>query len=324
MHAAWIDRRGPATGIHFGELPVPAPGPSEVLVRVAAIAVNPVDTFVRSGAYATPMPFPFVIGRDLVGAIAACGPRVVGFAVGDPVWSNSLGHAGRQGASAEYAVVGVERLYPLAAGTDPVTMAAVAHPAATAYLALVIHGRMEAGDTVLVAGAAGNVGRAATTLASRAGARVIATASATDLETCRSLGAQHALDYRDPDLADRLREVAGGVLAVHVDTSGHHDLGLALELLERRGRIIVMAGLAERPELPVGALYTHDAQVLGFAISNAHVNELASAAHRINELRASGALGPRAVQELPLSAAAEAHHLLESGQASQTRLVLRP
>lgn len=324
MHAAYIERRGPAEDIRFGELPVPAPGPADLLVGVRAVAVNAVDTFVRSGAYQTPLPFPFVIGRDLVGAVVARGPDATGFDVGDQVWSNSLGHAGRQGAAAEFAVVAADRAYPLPPGADPVSTVAVLHPAATAHLALFTHGRLRAGETVLVAGGAGNVGRAATILASRAGARVIATAGAADLGACRLLGADVAVDYRSPDLAELLSGAAPDGVDVHLDTSGHHDLDLAVGLLGLGGRIVLMAGLDRRPELPVGPLYTRDARIVGFAISNAGIAELARAASRINQLVAERALAPRAVEVLSLAAAAEAHRRLESGRAAHTRLVLVP
>lgn len=92
---------------------MPVPGPADVLVRVDALAVNHVDTFVRSGAYRTETPFPFIIGRDLAGTVTATGPDVSGFRPGDRVWSNSLGHDGRQGSFAQWASVPVERLYRL-------------------------------------------------------------------------------------------------------------------------------------------------------------------------------------------------------------------
>ena len=323
-YAAYIEERGPAETIRYGQIPVPVPGPTDVLVHVEAVAVNPVDTFVRSGAFATALPFPFVIGRDLVGTVAACGPGAARFTVGERVWSNSLGHAGRQGAAAEYVVVPADRLYPLPGGADPVTTVAILQPAATAYLALTVHGRLRAGETVLIAGAAGHVGRAATMLATGAGARVIATARAADLDTCRSLGADVALDYGDPDLSRRLHEAVPTGVDVHLDTSGHQNLDLAVDVLAPRGRIVVMAGLTQRPELPAGAFYTRDAQIVGFAISNATSSELADAAERINQLIADGVLRPRRVEELPLSSAATAHKRLETGQAAGTRLVLRP
>lgn len=110
---------------------------------------------------------------------------------------------------------------------------------------------------------------------------------------------------------------------MHVDTSGHHDLDLAVGLMAPRGRIVLLAGMTARPELPVGAVYTHDLQLRGLAISAARVDELAAAAHRINQLVADGSLRPRAVEALPLSAAAEAHRRLEAGEARGVRLVLR-
>lgn len=322
MYAAYIDGCGPPEEIRLGRLPVPVPGPTDVLVRVHAVSVNHVDTFVRSGAYPTTLPFPFVIGRDVVGTVAALGPGVAGFAVGDPVWCNSLGHAGRQGGAAQYAVVAADRLYRLPAEADPVTMVAVAHPAATAYLALHVHARLQAGETVLIGGAAGHVGRAAVVMAR--GARIVATAAAADLHAVRELGADVTLDYRDPQPAARLHEAAPDGLDVHMDTSGHHDLDLALGLLAPRGRVVLLAGLGTRPELPVGALYTRDAQLVGFAISNATTAELAAAAHRINQLVGTGSLAPRAVEHLPLSAAPEAHRLLETGGAKGVRLILHP
>jgi NADPH:quinone reductase-like Zn-dependent oxidoreductase len=150
MRAAYITELGPAEAIRVGELPVPVPGPTGVLVRVEVVVVDPVDTMVRSGAYRTPTPFPFVVGRDLVGTVAEVGAGVAGFPAGDRVWCNSLGHGGRQGSFADYAVVPGERLYHLPAGVDPVGAVAVAHPAATAYLALFRHGGLRPAEAVYV------------------------------------------------------------------------------------------------------------------------------------------------------------------------------
>ncbi|MZD56159.1 alcohol dehydrogenase catalytic domain-containing protein, partial [Streptomyces sp. SID5606] len=161
MRAAYIDAVGPADAIRHGPLPVPPAGPTDVLVRVCAVAVDPVDTFVRSGAYATPLPLPFVVGRDLVGEVAHAGPGAAGFTPGQRVWCNSLGHAGRQGSFAEYAAVAADRLYAAPPGVDAEHLVAAAHPAASAWLALFRHGRLRAGETVYVGGGAGNVGGAA-------------------------------------------------------------------------------------------------------------------------------------------------------------------
>ncbi|MFF4346880.1 NADPH:quinone reductase [Streptomyces sp. NPDC001530] len=319
MRAAYVEQLGPPDVIRYGELATPVPGPDEVLVDVAATTVNPVDTFVRSGVFRTPLEFPFVIGRDLVGTVASAGG---GFAVGDAVWCNSLGHGGRQGAAAERAAVPVDRLYRLPAGVPPEVAVAVVHPAATAYLALFTHGGLGPGKTVLVGGAAGNVGAALVVLAVRAGARVIATASPRDHDYCQGLGASEVVDYHAPDLTRRLAQLAPAGFDLHVDTSGRNDLAAAVALLAHRGRIVLLAGAKDEPVLPVGPLYMKDASVRGFAISHATTAELAAAATTINDLLARDLLRPRTTQTLPLSAAADVHHRMERGELHGKRVVL--
>jgi NADPH:quinone reductase-like Zn-dependent oxidoreductase len=320
MRAAYITQLGPAEEIRFGDLPVPVPGPTDVLVRVEVVAVNPVDVLVRSGGYPTPTPFPFVVGRDLMGTVAEVGPGAVGFAVGDRVWCNSLGHGGRQGSSAEYAVVPAERLYHLPGAADPVEAVALFHPGATAYLALFRRGGLRATETVYVGGAAGNVGTALTGLASIGGARVLAGARAEDAEWCRAAGADEVVDYRDPDLRGRLAALAPAGVDLYVDTSGHLDLPAALDLLADGGRIVLMAGPAQRLTLPAGALYTHDRRIVGFVISRAGTGELAEAAAVLNGRLAAGDLPVRIRAVWPLERTVEAHQAVERGLRGRTVL----
>lgn len=322
MHAAYVTAPGPAETIRYDRIPVPVFGPTDVLVRVRLVAADPVDVFVRSGAYPTPMTSPFVIGRDLVGEVAAVGPGVAGFVPGQPVWCNSLGHAGRQGSFAEYAVVAADRLYPAPPDLDPTDLVAAAHPAATAWLALFRHGRLRAGENVHVGGGAGNVGSAAVALAVAAGARVVATARPEDFASVRALGAAEVLDYRDPDLPGGLRTATPDGYRLWVDTSGRGDLATGVGLLTNGGRLVVMAGLHATPTLPLGPLYTRDASVAGFAISNASVTDLADAADGVVLLLRTTPWRPRIADRLPLSLAAEAHRRLEEGEVSG-RLVLR-
>lgn len=324
MRAAYIDSVGPADAIHYGDVPVPSVGPTDVLVRVAAVAVNPVDTFVRSGAYATPLPFPFVIGRDLVGEVALAGPGAAGFAPGQRVWCDSLGHAGRQGSFAQYATVAAERLYAAPPDVDEEALVAAAHPAASAWLALFRHGRLAPGETVYIGGGAGNVGGAAVALAARAGARVIATARARDAAALRGLGAAEVFDHRSPDVAEQVRRAAPDGYDLHLDTSGHAVLADAVDLLARGGRLVVMVGLgAGQAALPVSRLYTKDASIVGFAISNATTADLAGAAEGVVGVLRDTPWRPRVADRLPLSAAARAHRRLEAGEV-RGRLVLRP
>lgn len=324
MHAAYIEQLGSPDEIRYGELPTPRPGPTDVLVAVTATTVNPVDTFVRSGVFRTPVSFPLVIGRDLVGTVVETGPGAAGFSIGDRVWSNSLGHGGRQGAAAERAVVPADRLYRLPDEVDPETALGVLHPAGTAYLALFSHAGIRPGDTVFIAGAAGNVGSALVVMAVDAGARVVATASAKDAAYVRSLGADHVFPYEDPGLAALLRAAAPAGIDIWIDTFGTNDLTAAVDLIAPRARIVLLAGVAARPALPVGPFYMKDASIRGFVISHARVDELAAAAVSVNRLLAAGRLRPRTIERIPLSAAADAHRRMEKGELRGKRLIIRP
>lgn len=324
MNAAYVEELGGPDRIRYGKLPVPRIGPTDVLVAVRSVTVNPVDTFVRSGAYRTPTPFPFVIGRDLAGTVADTGSGAAGFAVGDSVWCNSLGHDGRQGSFAEYAAVPADRLYHLPTGVDPDQAVGIAHMAATAWLGLFRHARVRLGQTVYIGGGAGNIGDAAVRLAAAAGARVIASASGAGLERARNAGAAAVVDYRDPDMTEQIRAAAPGGLDLYWDTSGHHDLDAAVSLMARGGRILLTAagGHAHAP-LPISAAYTHDVTLTGFAISNATVADLAAAAAVLGEKLADGTLRARIADTLPLAHAAEAHRRLEAGHVAG-RLILHP
>lgn len=312
MRAAFVAQLGPADTIQYGTLPDPVPTADEVLVDVVATTVNPVDTFVRSGAFPTEVPMPLVMSRDLVGRVAA---PAHGFAQDDWVWSNSLGHGGRQGAAATRAVVPAPRLYRLPPGADPIEAVAAVHPGATAYLALYTHGGLRPGARVLIVGGGGNVGSAAITMAVGAGAEVHTTASAQDLAYCASLGATPT-DYRNPRLPSEVD--------LYVDCAGVNDLETAVPLLAPRGRVVLLAGASARPVLPVGPLYTNDCSIAGFVISHATVAELADAANHLNPLLAKGTLTPREIEEHPLSAAAETHKRLEQGALHGRRAILRP
>jgi len=351
MNAAYIEELTGADGIRYGRTPVPRPGAREVLVRVAAVTANHVDTFVRSGRFATDLHFPQILSRDLVGTVVDVGTEVAqaqvsqaqathaqaaeagGFAAGDMVWSHSLGYDGRQGSAAEFALVEADRLYHLPAGVDPLQAVAVLHPGATAFLALQQHARLQSGECVYVGGGAGQVGSALIVQAARAGARVVASARSEDASYCRELGAEAVLDYRSPTLATELAEAVAGQAAagsgrtgvdVYVETSGKHDFAQAIDSLAKGGRIILLAGVEAESPLPVGKLYTRDGSLLGFVISNAGVAELARSAACVNELLAGGLLRPRKIEVMPLAQLARAHRLLESGQVRGTRLVLVP
>lgn len=324
MKAAFVRERGPVESIEYSDLPTPQPGAHEVLVRVTTVAVNPVDTLVRSGAYRTQLPFPFVLGRDLVGSVVAVGERVTHFHEDQPVWTNSLGHNGRQGSFGEYACVPEERAYHLPPHVDPDLAVAALHPAATAYTGLVHHAWVRPSDVVFVGGGAGNVGSAVLQLASSIGCRVIVSAHGEDdTAWCRENGAEAVMDYQDTNLAAQVRAAAAHGVDIHWDTSGRYDLEQTAQMLAFGGRVLLTAGSEARPVLPVGSFYRHNARLLGFVLSAARVGDLAEAAVTINRMLATGRLVPRIAEVMPLSRAAEAHRRMESG-AVRGRLVLRP
>jgi NADPH:quinone reductase-like Zn-dependent oxidoreductase len=325
MYAAYINERGPAKNIIYGTLPVPSPLPSEVLIKSAALGVNHVDTFIRSGAVMVGMTFPFIIGRDVVGTVVKVGSDVQGFREGQWVWCNSLGFDGRPGAFAEYCAVAAERLYHLPSEADPAEAAAVVHAAATACVGLFRDAKIGRGETVVVHGAGGAVGSAVVQLASAAGAKVIATTRAGNLSWSRECGAEEALDYTEPELHKRIRKLAPDGVDVYWDNSGRPEFENNVRLLGRGGRIVVLAGLNARPSLPVGELYTRDGKILGFAITNASVPDLAAAATQINKRLADGSLRARIGARYDLADARAVHERLEQdSRGLKGRIVVTP
>jgi NADPH:quinone reductase-like Zn-dependent oxidoreductase len=322
MRAAYVTELGSPANIQVGELAEPKLGALDVLVRTQALTVNFVDTLVRSGRYPTPKTFPFVIGRDLVGVVAAKGDAVNDFSVGDAVWSNSLGHRGLQGSFAEFAAVPHDRLYPLPDAADPVETVALLHPAGTAYLALFREAGLRYGETVVVSGAAGAVGSTAVQFAAASGAHVIATAREEDAGGCRSAGAGMVFDYRDPDLWARIGAAAPGGVHVFLETSRHYDFPQTLPLLARGGRFILITSMGPPAQLPLEQLYLRDASVRGFTISTATVTDLAEAARAINDGISRRLLRVRIGTQLPLEESAQAHRLMEEG--TRGRIIVLP
>lgn len=302
---------------------MPVVGASEVLVKVQAVAINPVDNYIRTGRFVTPVPLPFIVGRDLVGTVVEAGSSAFGFAAGDRVWCNSLGHDGRQGAAAEYVAVPADRLYRLPDGADAEQAAALAQPAATAYLGCCVHGRIRAGETVFIGGGAGNVGLAAIRMAALAGAQVLATARPDDHQRCRDAGARVVVDYRAPALVDRILEVPADGVDVYWETSGEHDFDRVDRVAAAGCRVLITAAVDRRPSLPLAPFYMRDISLIGFVISRATVDQLRAAAELINTELAAGTLSARIADRLPLEQTAEAYRRLADGEV-RGRLLLLP
>lgn len=321
MKAAYIERLGPAENVRFGDLPQPTIGASQVLVKVTAVATNPIDTYIRRGAYSTRMEFPFILGRDMVGTVEAVGGAVKHFSPGARVWCNNQGYRGLQGTFAQYLAIDEDLLYPLPDSADPKETVAVLHSATTASIGLLREAKLRQGESVFINGGAGNVGSAVLQLAANLGARVIVTAgSEEDLAYCRSLGAERAVNYKSAEVVKEIGKFAPAGIDVYWDTTTRPDFERAVPLLAHRGRIILMAGLEARPVFPVGPFYTKDCLLHGFAISNATSGELRDCAKAINESLASAKLKARISRVMPLAEAAAAHQLLEDSLHGLTRL----
>lgn len=313
MRAAFIHATGGPEVIQVGELPQPTPGPGEVLVKVAAAAVNPIDTYLRSGAVAMPLPKPFIIGCDLAGKVIAVGPGALRFKVGDRVWGSNQGLLGRQGTLAEYVAVAEQWLYPIPDGVAEIEAAASALTGITAHLGLFQWARLQRGDRVYVAGGAGGVGSMVIQMAKAAGATVATTVgSAEKADLAAKLGADCVINYKTDDLRAKLSEFTGGQgLHVWYETQREQDFLGLVPLMAKRGRMVVMAGRTAQPLFPVGPFYTRDLSLFGFAMFNATPEEQRVCATDINRWLSEGKLRPLIGRRLPLAEAAAAHRLQE-------------
>jgi NADPH2:quinone reductase len=314
MKAAFIERPGSSDEIRYGDLPDPEPAPSQVLVRVSALTVNPIDTYIRSGAYPIALPHPFVIGRDMTGTVERVGAGATRFQTGDRVWCNNQGYDGRQGTFAELVAVDEPLLYHLPASADPIESVAVLHSGLTAVVGLFSRAKIARGERLFVNGGDGNVGTAVLQFAKTAGAIVVVTSGSEEkARWCEALGADAVIDYKHADVVNTLRTIHPEGVDVYWDAAGNIDFDDVLAVVRRRARIVVMAGLSHRASFPVGAFYTRNCSLFGFTVTDARVDELAESAARINDALANGSLRGRIHAVLPLSRASEAHRLVERG-----------
>lgn len=314
MKAAFITQTGPPKTIQYSELPTPTPGPTEVLVKVKAVAVNPIDTYIRSGAIAMPLKFPYIVGCDLAGVVEAVGADVKRFKVGDRVWGSNQSLAGRQGSFAEYAAVDEKWLYKTPDDRSDACAAAGALVGITAHLGLFFHAGLKAGEIVFVNGGTGGVGNVVVQLAKAAGAKVITTVGSKEKQQiAEGLGADLALDYHSPTLDDDIRKFAAQNNGIQIwfETQREPTLERTVGMMSPRGRIILMAGRTARPEFPVGPFYVKDLRLLGFAMFNATPDEQRAAADELNKFAAAGKWKSQISETLPLSEAAKAHRLQE-------------
>lgn len=332
MKAAFINKTGASDVLQYGDLPDPEAQSGQVLVRVGAVAVNPIDTYIRSATVQLQLKFPYIVGCDLAGTVEAIGPDVTRFKVGDRVWGSNQSLFGRQGTFAELVPVGEDWLYPTPNGMSDETAAAGALVGLTAHLGLHLHAGLQAGEVVFINGGTGGVGAAVTQLAKAAGAKVVATVGSDEKKTLsESLGADCVINYHDDRLDEQIGEfaAANGGLHVWFETQREPSPDRSVSMMSPRGRIILMAGRTARPEFPVGPFYVKDLRLIGFAMFNATPDEQRVSADAINAAFEAGSWNPQIGRTFPLSEAAAAHQLQEDNTLNMSgtlsgKIVLTP
>lgn len=330
MKAAYITQTGSPEVIIYGDLPTPNPGPTECLIKVEAVDVNPIDTYVRSGMVPAKLTFPFILGRDLAGQIVEAGTQVKRFRPGDRVWATNQGFAGRQGTFSEFAAVDECWLHATPPNAKSEDIVALSLVGLTAHLGLFRDAKLKSGETLFVNGGSGGVGSTVLQMAKITGARVITTAGDDKKAAlCRDLGADLAINYKTQDVDAAIKSFVPDGVNVWWETLREPNFERTIPLLAACGRMVVMAGRDAHPAFPVGQFYTKDCSLFGFAMFNSSPDEQRAAAADINRWMAEGRLKARIDRILQLSEAATAHRLQEESTVHKSgalagKIVLKP
>jgi NADPH:quinone reductase-like Zn-dependent oxidoreductase len=302
MKAVRLHAYGGPEVLVYEDAPVPEPGAGEVRIRVRAAGVNPFDWKVRSGHMKQflPLALPAVLGGDVAGVVELLGEGVTAFAVGDEVFGDAV--FSKAGAYAELAISRADAIAAKPKSLDFDHAASVPTPALTAWQALFAAGGLGAGQTVLLHGMGGAVGRLALQFAKEAGARVLGTASAADREELLRLGADAVIDYRSA----RFEDVAAGVNLV-IDTVGGETQARSFAVLAKGGMLV---SLVQPPSEELAKQHGVRAQ---FMSKQPRKSELEQITARLDE----GKLTLAPIVIVPLAEAARAHAMGEGGKAKK-------
>lgn len=304
MQAIILPRFGGPDAFALSEIEIPTAGAGEVLVRVHATSINPLDYQVRRGDYADLVPLPAITGHDVSGVVEAVGPGVTAFKPGDEVWYTPQIFGG-PGSYAEYHVASEAIMGHKPAGLTHLEAASLSLVGGTVWEALFTRAGLHLGETVLIHGAAGGVGHVAVQAAKAAGAFVFATASGYDADFVRGLGADVVIDYRTEDyVAVVNRETDGAGVDVVLDTIGGDTLQRSPHVLAQLGRIVSIVDIAQ-PQNLIEAWGRNASYHFVFTRQNrGKLDELAA-------LVARGQLKPHVGKVYPLEGIADAHAQLE-------------
>ena len=320
MKAIRVHEFGGPDVLGLEEVPALRPGPGQVLVRMYAIGVNPVETYIRSGTYARLPELPYIPGNDGAGVIEQLGSDVDKFKAGDRVYT-----AGSiSGTYAEFVLCKTEQVHRLPADVSFAQGAAMGTPYATAYRGLFQRADARPGETLLVHGASGGVGTAAVQLARARGLRVFGTAGSDQgRKLARDQGAHEVFDHHAPDHFEQVMKATGGRgVDVIVELLANVNLGKDLPLLAKGGRVAII-GSRGKVEIDPRDTMQRDADVRGMVLPNTPPSELASIHAALVAGLENGTLRPVIGKEFPLVEAPKAHGaVMEPG--AQGKIVLVP
>ena len=304
MKAIRVKEFGGPEVLRLEEVPTPKPGLGEVLVRIHATGVNPVETYIRAGTYARLPELPYTPGNDGAGVVEQVGADVTEFKAGDRVYTaGSL-----TGTYAEFALCRKEQVHPLPANVSFAQGAAIGTPYATAYRGLLQRAVAKPGEAVLVHGASGAVGTAAVQLARADGLRVFGTAGSDQgLKLAREQGAHEVFDHRAPDHFEEVMKATGGRgVDIIVEMLANVNLGKDLKILAKGGRVVII-GSRGPVEINPRDTMQRDADIRGMILPNTPPQEMASIHAALVAGLENGTLRPVIGKEFALTEAAEAH-----------------
>jgi len=308
MKAIRVREFGAPTVMKLEDVPEPQSGAGQVLIDIKAAGVNPVDTYIRTGQYASLPPLPYTPGSDAAGLVSAVGSDVSEFKPGDRVYISGTTEGRAHGSYAQKAVCTVDQVHHLPSHVTFAEGAGVGVPYVTAWRALFDKGRAAPGETVLVHGASGAVGVAATQIASAAGLRVFGTAGTErGRALAREQGAHEVFDHTAAGYEkDIVAKTGGRGVDLVIEMLANVNLVKDLDLIAKRGRIAIV-GNRGALELNPRAIMGKDATVLGFTNWNALPAELATAHAAIVAGMQRSGYKPQVGKEMPLADAPRAH-----------------
>ncbi|MEQ1606200.1 MAG: NADPH:quinone reductase [Pyrinomonadaceae bacterium] len=320
MKAIVVHEFGPPEVMQIAEVPTPELTGTQVLVKVHAVGVNPVETYIRSGTYRSVPPLPYTPGKDASGVVEAVGGNVTKWKAGDRVYTaNSI-----SGTYAEYTLCEEIDLGRLPDGISFEQGAGIWTPYATSFRALFQKAGAKSGETVLIHGASGGVGIAAIQFAKNAGLTVIGTASSAEgRELALNTGAEHVLDHTDESHFDQIKELTGGRGAdIVIEMLANVNLERDFEALAMFGRVVVVGNrgsLQFNPRVAMGK----DATIYGMSLFNAPRADFDQIHKAIFEGLTDGYLAPTICKTFALADAPQAHHEV-IGSKAQGKIVMIP